>query len=187
MRFSTRNAATAGLFVVLMLSAHQGSTQSANVNITGYDFRPQTGGFNAEWPGPPRHRLRYEEVKPFVLTFSVQRPPSARITVNFWVMEERTLWDATLGRVIVEFDPSGDITVRYPSSSGNGQAPEGAPAQTVGSFWLGCTEQGRVRGNEARGDDRHARVYLKMFSVFTGGTVNGPGISRPSHDVRCVD
>jgi hypothetical protein len=156
------------------------------LNITGYNFGPQTGGFNAEWPGPPRHLLRYDEVKHYVPSFSVQGAPAARITVNFWIMEERTLWDATLGMVRVEFEPSGAVTIRYPSRSGNGQAPQGAPATTTGTFWLGCTEKGRVRGNEAHSDDGHARVYLKMFEHATGGNVFGPTHS-PSHDVRCVD
>ena len=163
-----------------------GGQATATVTLTSYDFRPQSGSYNAEWPGPPRHRLRYDEVKHYVPTFSVRTPPSRQITVNFWIREERTLWDATLGMLTAEFNPSGTVTIRYPSRSGAGQAPENAPAQTTGTFWLGCTERGRVRGNEGHGDDAHARVYLEMFTVATGGTPYGPRHSA-SHDVRCVE
>ena len=119
------------------------------LRITSYDFRPQTGSFNAEWPGPPRHRLRYDEVKHYVPSFSVQSSPSARVTLNFWIMEERTFWDAKLGRLIVEFNPGGAITIRYPSSSGSGQAPQGCSGVDDGDLLAGVhrTRQGeRQRG-----------------------------------------
>jgi hypothetical protein len=156
--------------------------------VSSYDFRPQNGSWLMNWPGPPRRDLTYADVKHFIPTFSVTRL-AARVTVGFWIMEERTFWDATLGSMYVDFIPAtatspSQVVVRYPSTNGVTRVPTGAPAVTYGTFWLGCTQDGIVRGNEGKGDDRAARVYLQAFGIASGGTFSSPSVS-PSHDVYC--
>jgi hypothetical protein len=60
--------------------------------------------------------------------------------------------------------PWGGSSLSYSNAIDGASAPVGAPlsGSTNGSFWLGCTKKGRVKGNAPHGDDGHANVYLKI-------------------------
>jgi len=87
--------------------------------------------------------------------------------LDFWVKEERNLApDPTLGSVRALFQPGARtahdfVTVNH--GVGGTPAP-GSPQRTNGSFWLGVTKAGKIRGNEGKEDDGYARVYLETFS-----------------------
>jgi hypothetical protein len=155
-----------------------------SVQLNSYDFNPRTGGnYVINWPGPPRHALQYSEVYHFYPFFNVHHT-HAQFPVDavFDVMERRNLKsDIRLGYFNVSFLPNGVGYVAYPSAVQGALTPLGAPSETIGSFWLGCTPSGRVRGNAGAGDDGKARVYLRATGP---ANFRAPEISA-EHLVRC--
>jgi len=158
-----------------------------SVRLNGFDFNPQSGNYDANWPGPPRRDLTYADVKHYVPFFNIAHFASRHnVRVNFWIKERQTFSDTTLGFFSVDFRPAnegGMAIVTYLSAVGDARTPTGAPQETTGTFWLGCTRAGKVRGNEGRGDDGYAEVYLERFNIAQGN-FSAPARS-PTHVVRC--
>jgi hypothetical protein len=153
--------------------------------IKALDFGPVSGSsYDLDWPGPPRRPPRYTDVKHYRPVIELEAPATEPIYQGFWVKEARRFWpDPTLGSFNSRFDvgsttPAEIATVNY---GVGGDPPSGAPQRTVGSFWLTATQRGKIRGNEGKGDDGHARVYLEAFAY--GGS-NPPKSS--THTVRAT-
>jgi hypothetical protein len=144
------------------------------------DFVPDDDNFDINWPGPPRRELRFSDVEKFWPILTLKHAVPTDVTLHFWIKADRTGWpDPTLGSFFANYSAGfrSTLDVHYPNAVGDSEAPSNAPSsgELRLLFWLGCTKAGRVKGNEGRDDDGHARVYLEMFRevVPTGYSLAG--------------
>jgi hypothetical protein len=163
-----------------------GPTGTQAVKVKTLDFVPASGSsYDLNWPGPPRRNLQYADVKHYTPSIVLDSPTPRRLTLGFWVKESRSLWfDDMLGSFTAIFNRCSTVPddIVCVNVGVGGQTPAGAPAQTRGTFWLGATKKGKVRGNEGRGDDRDAEVYLEAFEYFS---LPGESQSR-KHHIRAI-
>ncbi|UCF06579.1 MAG: hypothetical protein JSV33_06005 [bacterium] len=149
----------------------------ASIRITKLDFVPKRGrSYNINWPGPPRRLLRYADVKHFkpLIELKTKAPIGFLLMIN--VKEYREAWgvDELVSDIeLTYFTARFEVGKRIPTEikmvnhiKGPPRDPGGSPRYTFGSFWLGASKRGRIRGNIGTGDDRHARVYLELFSLW---------------------
>lgn len=141
------------------------------VRITKLDFVPKRGNsYNCNWPGPPRRRLRYSDLKHYKPIINLKNRAPAGFWIGVYAKEERT-WASNpeLSYFMVRFD-AGSKTPKEIRMLNHIKGPprdvKNSPKYTKGSFWLGCGKRGKIRGNIGTGDDRHARVYLELFSTI---------------------
>ena len=132
------------------------------VTLITLDFYPNgTSNYNINWPGPPRRKLKWQDVKAYTPIISLDKNSPREMTLFFWIKADRTMWsDPTLGFLKVTIPAGSKIpqmgSIHYPSASGEGVAPQGAPPsnnddnRTYDAFWLGCTKRGKVKGNEGK-------------------------------------
>jgi hypothetical protein len=145
------------------------------------DFVPDDDNYDINWPGPPRRKLRYSDVEKYWPILTLKHAVPTDVRLHFWIKADRTAWpDPTLGSFYADYSAGFRIPlleVHYPNAVGDAVAPLNAPSsgETRALFWLGCTQAGKVKGNEGRDDDGHARVYLEMFRelVPTGYSLAG--------------
>lgn len=168
------------------------------ISIKSLDFAPKGGGsYNIKWPGPPRRQLRYADVKHYVPTVVLKS--AAPITFTLWIyMKEyreamgvdELMADIELGYFTARFDAgkSSPTEIKMVNHfAGPPKDPEGAPEFTYGSFWLGVSKGGRIRGNTGTGDDGHARVYLELFSEIEPANCQLGGKRKsPKHTLKAV-
>ena len=169
-----------------------GERQAYDTSVKSLDFAPRGGGtYNIDWAGPPRRDLAYSDVRHYVPRIELTRPTPRRIILYYEIYESRFFGDTTLGYFWADIPGGATVPsqIVYLSDGGeDARVPTGAPQQTIGSFWLGCTKKGITRGNLGKGDSHHAAVYFKSFSIM--GTPEGPvtvgGDTRSNtHDVYC--
>jgi len=154
------------------------------------DFKPVSGNYHLNWPGPPRRQWKYSDRKEYRPTFTIShgRPPMG--TVQILIKEDKTGTDPILARGRYNGD-------RFWINNSTLARERGAPARTYDVFWLVCTKKRRVKGDYGKGDDEHARVYMEVVDASFGGEFcpSWPGGSKwavhfyktqsPRHTVRC--
>ncbi len=173
------------LFVVLVAS---GATccytpsfrRPIPIHVEALNFEPLPVGstnFDINWAGPPRDRLKFSDVSRYWPTIRLQNniprlPTSPQwILRSFWIKEDRQgplgiPWpDTTLGffgaRFVALTNEAAEL--EHPNAIGNAQPPRNSPpGGSKTFFWLGCTELGKVRGNEGQGDDGHALMLDRI-------------------------
>jgi len=142
-----------------------------NIRIKKLDFVPKSGSsYDLNWPGPPRRKLRYSDVKHYIPIIELEKPAPIGFTIGVFVKEERLLRP---NYELSFFKASFDIGKRVPSEikmlndyPGPPPVPSGSPMYTLGSFWLGASKKGKIRGNTGKGNDRHARVYIERSTLW---------------------
>jgi len=155
------------------------------------DFTPTDGGgYDFNWPGPPRREWLYSDRKEYTPTFSFRygEPPIGALDIL--IKEDKTGSDPVLARGMYH---TGQFWIFNRQLS----VSRGAPIRTDGVFWLVCTKLGRIKGDYGKGDDRHAKVYMEVVPKSFGGEfckdwVGGPlwavhinsGNQSPRHTVR---
>ena len=172
----------------------------ATIRITKMDFAPKDGGsYNIKWPGPPRHQLRYSEVKHYTPLIELETQAPIGFTLYFGAKEYREslgidelMSDIDLTNFTVRFETGNIMPSEIKMCNAQAGPPkdaEGAPQYTFGSFWLGVSKAGKIRGNVGTGDDGHARVYLEMVTLWTpdvlGYELKGKTKS-PKHKVKAI-
>lgn len=149
----------------------------ATINIKKLDFVPQGGGsYNLNWPGPPRVQLRYSDVKHYIPIVELSKPSPIGFTLCYNVREYRESAgvdelksDIDLAFFHVRFEAGNTIPSEIKELNhlaGPPRDAENSPQYTYGSFWLGASKAGNVRGNIGTGDGRHARVYLESCILW---------------------
>lgn len=164
------------------------ATDQNCVNITLLDYRPQSGNYDINWPGPPRRLLTYSDVKHFVLDLSIDRPAPSAFSITFDIEEDRWWgWDR-LGRLTANFAADSTTpTITYPAQCcGANRVPAGTPNPLVGpTFWIGCTQAGKIKANGEHGDDHIADVRLKRSNT-QGNVLSGNRSKTVVHKIRCI-
>ena len=165
------------------------------VKLLAFDFIPiGTDDYNLNWPGPPRRKLTWADVKFYRPEVEIDVPAPSDITFFFWIKADRGWWpDPTLGffsvKILKDRKTPRIEDISCPSASGSGKPPQNAPPEgSIGSFWLGCTKKGKVRGNEGKDNDRHARVYMECFDLIVCEIPldwSWENDQSPRHTVRC--
>lgn len=159
------------------------------VKLSKIDFVPVSGGYNIEWPGPPRHKLNYNtDVKHFNVLLELDRNAPRSFSREFLIQEDRWYgWD-TLGKFTATFNEgSRTPTISYASKCcGATTAPTGTPNPLIGNtFWMGCTKKGNTKANGPKGDDNEADIRLEKVNKSDSIGVRGK-FSR-LHLVKCLD
>jgi hypothetical protein len=168
------------------------------IAIAKMDFAPKGGGsYNINWPGPPRRQLHYSDVKHYLPTIELKAKPPIGFTLYIYIKEYREalgvdelMADIELGWFDARFDAgkTSPTEIKMVNAfAGPPKDPEGAPENTYGSFWLGVSKGGRIRGNSGTGDDGHARVYLELFSGTRPTSYQLTGkMKSPRHTVKAI-
>ena len=155
-------------------------------NRMSLDFEPQSGSsYTIEWK---EVQLHYDDVKHFVPSISLDHALETAQSITFEIMVDRS-WrrDPKIGWFLAEFDAGAKTPkqIKTPNNIPGVTNPIQSPPVTEGSFWLGCTKKGRVKGNESKDNDSHAVVY---FQVSSGLYVDGRRLTDTrsvSHVVEC--
>lgn len=161
------------------------------INVSKIDFTPQDGGsYDIEWPGPPRRALVYSDLKHYTPVIELEKKAPIEFTIIFAIKEYKK--DIELGLFTAHFNvgqttPTEIREVNY--MPGPPKDVDGSPPYTIGSFWLGIGQQGKLRSNTGTGDDGHGQVCLKTFwwaPKVSGYQLAGQTTS-PRHRVSAVD
>jgi hypothetical protein len=156
------------------------------VELQTRDFSPRDGTWDINWPGPPRADLTFNNAERFTINLQLDRNAPRTFSRDFLISADRTFGRQTLGRFTATFAMgSRTPTISYPSECcGAERIPAGTPANlTDGTFWMGCTKEGRVKANGPRDDDQHARIRLEK--VNKSDSVGVKHKYSPDHDVNC--
>lgn len=172
-----------------------------SIKIMKFDFSPKSGGnFDINWPGPPRRQLKYSDVKHYIPIIELESQSPIGFTLIIAVREYREslgidelMSDVDLTDLRVRFEAGN----RTPSEirmvnhiAGPPKDPDGSPQYTFGSFWLGISKAGKIRGNVGTGDDGHALVYMELAVTFWLPDVRGYELKgkmkSPKHKVKAI-
>ncbi len=177
--------------VVLASTALMGMSRNPPphaARLVNLDFVPENGGgYTINATG---QQLTYADVKFYNITVELDRPSPADFAVTYQIFGDEFWSDPLIGEVSVRFNRNSTTPTEivYLSTVRGARTPSGAPNQTEGRFWLGCTQRLVLRGNAGRGHDREAPVYLKrsgtVFFSNEGVTIGGTPQSS-SRDVLC--
>lgn len=156
------------------------------------DFAPRDGGsFDIEQPNP-RRQWTYADRREYVPNFTFENgtPPMRGTIVH--IKEDKRGRDPILA--IGVFNGTSFRIINSILSR-----DRGAPFSTDGAFWLVCTQRGKVKGDVGKGDNRHAKVYMRLISQTLVGNfcsaawTDGPRFrvrlktsESPRHDINCV-
>ena len=139
------------------------------VNLTKLYFEPIHDGYDLNCPGRP---WTEKDKKKYVGIIELSPPALETFKMDFLVKENRFFWsDPTLGRFTATFS----VDTR----------------RTQMNFWLVCTKKCKVKGNQGKGDDGHAMVYLKSAGytydrdLDTWTLYDDEPTPRYEHDVNC--
>jgi hypothetical protein len=169
-------------------------TSFPEFHLRPIDYQPIDGDYGMNWCGPPRQNLDWscvEFYKPIVELKSSARCDVyfvivIREDVSWWFDNELGLFSVTI-RQGNKVPKDEDIICRATCSI---NAPQNSPDCSTGSFWLGCTKKGKVRGNEGKSDGRSADVFIEISSyLFEWGGVRyiemDDNKQSPRHTIRC--
>jgi hypothetical protein len=83
-----------------------GLSGSHDIKVKTLDFVPAAGAnYDLNWPGQPRRRLQYADVSHYRPVIELDAPTQRRLTLGFWVKEDRSMWfDDTLGSFTAVFN-----------------------------------------------------------------------------------
>lgn len=179
-------------FVLLIMAAglagcyHTG-TSTSNIVVRPFDFAPSDGTYNLNCSG---RALQWSDVEFYTPQISLQDPAPADVQLFFWVKKDRTMWaDPTLGFFHATIrqgqrQPAANDIVG-PTHNG-GAAPQGAPNETRGNFYLGCTRKCKVKGSEGK-DDNRSNTYLEIFNLAVTGGFDWEAMDKqsPRHSISC--
>jgi len=154
------------------------------------DFKPKSGDYHLNWPGPPRRKWKYSDRKEYIPTFTIShgRPPMG--TLKILIKEDKTGTDPILA--VGKYN--GD---KFWMDNSSLSRDHEAPVRTNDVFWLVCTKKRRVKGDYGKGDDEHAKVYMEVqpasfggdfCSLWSGGpkwAVHFYKTQSPRHTIRC--
>jgi len=149
------------------------------------DFSPRDGSWTLTWANPGSN-LTFATAERFDINLRLDRNAPQTFSRDFLISEARFMGRHTLGRFTATFAAgSRTPTISYPAQCcGATATPSGTPANlTDGTFWMGCTAQGRVKANGPHGDDGHARIRLEKVNKADSIGVKNKFSSE--HDVNC--
>ena len=166
-------------------------TAKQTLSLVQFDFHAQDGDYNLNWPGPPRRRALWSDVELYVPDLTTNQNPINDFTLCFDIKEDRSYWfDIELGFFCATWThgTSTPVSFNYVSQGPDAtDVPDGAPASINNGFWLVCTKLGKVKGNDGKGDDGHANVYLQMFDVISASEIAFSGSSESGRrTVKCI-
>ncbi len=166
---------------------------AGTVSFEAFEFTPiGSGSYEINWPGPPRHDMNWADARFYAPKVRLKSAAPYDVAVCFWVKDDVFLWpDTELGSFCVNI-PKGasspakseDVVALTSDPEGELRLPTDAPDRHFGSFWLGCTKAGKLRGNDGK-HNQTGDVYLEAFGTSRnpGWEVDGWESSR--HRVRC--
>lgn len=162
------------------------------VRVLPFDFIALDGDYGMNWC-EPREDLNWANVDFYKPLITLESPAPCDITLYFWIKEDISFWfDNELGWFYVTIRRGSqnpiDSDIYCPSDCNCLRVPTNSPSGSIGSFWLGCTKKGKVRGNEGK-TGRGANVYIEIFSLagIQGESVNWDYTSdqSPRHYIYC--
>lgn len=111
-----------------------------HLRISSCNCTADDGDMDIVWQG--NHPWTDTDRDFYTVTISISPAAPEDFTLLFYVKEDRTAWrDPTLGSFLIEV--------------------KGEATTASGQFWLVGTQKKKVLGNEGKGDDDHAIVYLE--------------------------
>ena len=169
------------------------------VEFVELDFEPiDTDNFDLVCTGD---HMDYSDATMFRVNARLAGPTPTGFTRTYFIMEEGTTSQPTIGYVEVRFEAGG--TRPFTVTTYNDQAtvenylgmnihrmPTNAPLQESGAFWLGCTMNCQIRGNGPAGETAAHNIWLEpaATNVDDGSLITGiTGRFRsPTHPVQCL-
>lgn len=156
--------------------------------VTNVYYQPFTGSnVDIDWVNPGNN-LNYSNVKIYTPIVQLENPAPRNLSFNINVWESRSVFsDYLLGSFSAYINQGSQSVTSVNTPNFNTSAnvvPVGAPAYETRGFWLGCTKKGKVRGNEGRGDNSQADVYLTI--EWATATHTGQ-LKSNSRSIRCVN
>jgi hypothetical protein len=156
------------------------------VKVLPFDYIPiapsptssQAGmtGYNINWPGPPRRKLNWADVRYYKPQVILDKAAPCDINLYFTLIDDGPLWFETdLCSFTIIFRQGHtrpmDQDIVCPSTRVGGEPPVGAPSVSTGAFWLGCTIKGKIKGNDHK-NGRTAHAYLHLNHMIPQSNVN---------------
>ncbi len=164
---------------------------SSNFRIAELSFTPPNDeynhlGWDLPWPGDIADRLTWERTRRYPVWIWLSSAAPQSFDLHLVVKAEAVGTEYVVGRFVARF-AAGDIVPEVTSAANRGahRTPSGA-TDIVGAFWLGCTNEGEVRGNAGQGPPIGADVTISVESSSLtpiGGEVIAP---RPPQHIGCV-
>lgn len=174
------------IFVLVLIGTLTGCKHTS-AKITSFNFSPN-GTSNYDIACTDK-RPTSSDVKLYTPAITLNKPSPQTSTYSFQVKEDKTGSDPTLGLFVmtIQAGQSSFSSISTPADGGSGSqyVPSGVRDPETQGFWLACTAQCKVRGNQARGDDGHANVYIEMIDLGQPNFQITGNDQSSRHAVRC--